>query len=190
VARASDRAGPGPDDGVAAWFAPSIAGRLEKAKLRTLGIWLRESTASAPLVVVRARRGRAEGGAHPRLAAAVRAFNQHCGSAATLPCAHAATTGAAREGRGQATAIVPFEKFLLPAELDGSDGRFPGALAPVPARGQKRLTRRSTLGSRRSTIRTAPSDGDAPRLPQGSERLLLWAIPSTASRSRRSRSRT
>ena len=27
---------PGPDDGVAAWFAPAIATRLEKAKLRTL----------------------------------------------------------------------------------------------------------------------------------------------------------
>jgi len=30
------RQDPGPDDGVAAWFAPAITVRLEKAKLRTL----------------------------------------------------------------------------------------------------------------------------------------------------------
>ena len=37
---------------------------------------------------------------------------------------HGAAAGRARPGGCTATAVVPFEKFLLPVELDGSQGRF------------------------------------------------------------------
>ena len=47
-------------------------------------------------------------------------IGSHVGGAATAAAAGAAAT----RWSAEATAIVPFEKFLLPAELDGSDGRF------------------------------------------------------------------
>jgi hypothetical protein len=37
-----------------------------------------------------------------------------------------------------ATAIRPFEKFLVPAELDGSAGAFQAAAGAVPAQSQDR----------------------------------------------------
>ena len=116
---------PGPDDHVAAWFAPSIAGRLEKAKLHTLadlvgrvnGVGARWWTAIPGVGQLKAA----------RILDWLRLYEPSIGIRIG---SHVAVRRSELEPAqldkvvAKATAIVPFEKFLLPAALDGREGRF------------------------------------------------------------------
>jgi hypothetical protein len=116
---------PGPNDGVAAWFAPSIAARLEKAKLRILadlvgrinGVGARWWTSVPGVGELKAAR------ILDWLRLYEPSIGVRIGSHVAVPRAQLQSAQLAKVV-ARATAIVPFEKFLLPAELDGSEGRF------------------------------------------------------------------
>ena len=116
---------PGADDGVSAWFAPGIAARLHKAKLRTLadlvarinGVGARWWTSVPGVGELKAA----------RILEWLRLYEPSIG---LVVGSHVAVRRSELKPLqlekvvARATAVVPFEKFLLPAELDGSDGRF------------------------------------------------------------------
>jgi len=116
---------PGPQDGVGAWFAPTIATRLESAGLRTLaelvtrvnGVGSRWWTAVPGVAEVNSTR-------------IVEWLRLHEPSIGLRIGGHVAVRrtellpGQLDRVTAKATDVVPFEKFLLPVDLDGSDGRF------------------------------------------------------------------
>jgi integrase len=120
---------PGAQDGVGAWFAPAIAERLARAGLSTLALLLtrinavgqRWWTVVPGIGYLKARR-------------IVEWLRQHessigirVGQHALVPRAEVRPAQLERVV-GRATGVVPFEKFLVPAELDGSEGRFRASL--------------------------------------------------------------
>ena len=116
---------PGAGDGVAAWFAPSIAVRLEQAGLATLadlfarvnGVGARWWTSVAGVGELKAAR-------------IVEWLRLHEPSTGLAIGNHVLVRRTALQPAeldrvvARATAVVPFEKFLLPVELDGRQGRF------------------------------------------------------------------
>ena len=116
---------PGAGDGVAARFAPSIAVRLEQAGLETLtelvarinGVGARWWTSVAGVGELKAAR-------------IVEWLRLHEPSTGLAIGSHVVVRRTALQPAeldrvvARATAVVPFEKFLLPVELDGSQGRF------------------------------------------------------------------
>ena len=116
---------PGPQDGVAAWFAPAITGRLERAGLNTIdalitrinGVGHRWWTVVPGVGELKASR-------------IVDWLRQHEGSIGLRIGRHVALPRTQVQAAQldvvvpHSTAVVPFEKFLVPAELDGSAGRF------------------------------------------------------------------
>ncbi len=168
---------PGPDDGVAAWFAPSIALRLEKAKLRTLadlvarinGVGARWWTAVSGVGELKAS----------RILDWLRLYEPSIGIRIGSHVALRRTELQPKqldEVVARATAIVPFEKFLLPAELDGSDGRFRAPLHQCLLEAKNDYeaiaawlaTKHDPNGTGRTATHRAYR--------KEAERLLLWAI--------------
>jgi integrase len=168
---------PGPDDGVAAWFAPSIALRLEKAKLRTLadlvarinGVGARWWTAVPWVGELKAS----------RILDWLRLYEPSIGIRIGSHVALRRTELQPKqldEVVARATAIVPFEKFLLPAELDGSDGRFRAPLHQCLLEAKNDYeaiaawlaTKHDPNGTGRTATHRAYR--------KEAERLLLWAI--------------
>ena len=164
-------------DGVAAWFAPSIALRLEKAGLRTL------AELAARINGVGARWWTAVPGVGDRKAKRIVDWMRLYESSTHLPIgSHVAALRAQllpvqlNRVVAPATAIVPFEKFLLPAYLDGSEGRFRGpphqclleAKNDYEAIAAWLATKHDPKGQgRTATHRSYRKEA---------ERLLLWAI--------------
>ena len=168
---------PGPADRVAAWFAPSIALRLEKAQLRTLtdlvarinGVGARWWTSIPGVGELKAA----------RILEWLRLYEPSIG---VRIGSHVAIRRSELQ-RAQldkvvstATAIVPFEKFLLPAELNGSEGRFRApphqclleATNDYEAIAAWLATKHDPNGTGRTATHRAYR--------KEAERLLLWAI--------------
>ena len=164
-------------DGVAAWFAPSIAGRLEKAGLRTL------TELAARINGVGARWWTSVPGVGDRKGKRIVDWLRLYESSTGLPIgSHVATLRTQLQPVqlarvvAPATAIVPFEKFLLPFDLDGSGGRFRGpphqclleAKNDYEAIAAWLATKHDPNGSGRSATHRSYR--------KEAERLLLWAI--------------
>jgi hypothetical protein len=76
----------------------------------------------------------------------------------------------------EATAIVPFEKFLLPAELDGSDGRFRAPLHQCLLEAKNDYEAIAAwLATKHDPNRTGKTATHRAYRKEA-ERLLLWAI--------------
>lgn len=168
---------PGGQDSVAAWFAPAIASRLEAAGLRTLaelvtrinGIGSRWWTAVPGVAEVKATR-------------IVEWLRLHEPSISLRIGSHVALRRTqlrpAQLDRvtAKATDVVPFEKFLLPAELDGREGRFRAPLHQCLLEAKNDYeaiaawlaTKHDPNGQGRTATHRAYR--------KEAERLLLWAI--------------
>lgn len=168
---------PGGDDHVTAWFEPTLASRLELAKLSTLvdvagrinGVGARWWTAVPGVGAIKARR--------------IVDWLQQNQSSTGMPIGgHVAVPrGQLRpaqldEVTGRSTAVVPFEKFLIPAEFDGSEGRFRAPLHKCLLEAKNDYeaiaawlaTKHDPNGTgKTATHRTYRKEA---------ERLLLWAI--------------
>ena len=168
---------PGSGDGVAAWFAPSIAARLEIAGLCTL------ADLAVRINGVGARWWTSVPGVGERKAKRIVDWLRLYESSTQLRIgAHVALSRTvlqpAQLGRVvvPATAIVPFEKFVLPAELDGSDGRF---RAPLH---QCLLEAKNDYEAIAAWLATKHDPNGQGRTAthrsyrKEAERLLLWAI--------------
>jgi integrase len=168
---------PGPGDGVTAWFAPAIATRLEKAKLCTLadligrinGVGARWWTSVPGVGELKAAR------ILDWLHLYEPSIGVQIGSHVAVPRTQLQAAQLA-EVVARATAIVPFEKFLLPAELDGSDGRFRAPLHQCLLEAKNDYdaiaawlaTKHDPNGTGRTATHRAYR--------KEAERLLLWAI--------------
>lgn len=127
---------PHPDDPVHAWLAPELASRLESANLSTM----RQLVERINGVGAGWHAGIAGIGAGKaaRIQALLRAHAVRLGLAIG-PHVHRVQGFVQRMARlvavPRATAVVPIEKFLVPAALDGSAGRFraPRALCLLAA---------------------------------------------------------
>lgn len=168
---------PGAEDGVAAWFSPTIAGRLERAGLGTLallatrinGVGQRWWTVVPGVGELKARR-------------IVDWLRQHEGSTGLAIGGHVAlprTEVAPAQLAAvvaRATAVVPFEKFLVPAALDGREGRF---RAPLH---QCLLEAKNDYEAIEAWLRTKHDPNGTGKTAthrayrKEAERLLLWAI--------------
>jgi hypothetical protein len=168
---------PGPADGVAAWFAPSIATRLEKAKLRTLadlvarinGVGARWWTSITGVGELKAA----------RILEWLRMYESsigvRIGSHVAVPRTQLQPAQLARVVP-KATAIVPFEKFLLPTEVDGSNGRFRAPLHQCLLEAKNDY---EAIAAWLATKHDANGTGKTAThraYRKEAERLLLWAI--------------
>ena len=163
-------------DGVAAWFAPASATKLEKKALRTLddlitrinGIGARWWVSIDGIGGVKAERIVEWLTTHQ---ASLRPIGQHVGvRRSQLKPADLAVVTA------RATAVVPFEKFLTPGDLDGSDGRF---RAPLHQCLLEAKTDYEAIEAWLKTLHDPNGRGKSPTLRayrKEAERLLLWAI--------------
>jgi len=170
---------PRPADSVAAWLHPALAERLERAGLPTL----------ATLVAHVNRRGarwwvqvpgvgqRKAGRILDWLHANEQVLGLHVSAHATVPRAQLASS-ALHAVVPAATALLPYEKFVLPAELDGRAGscRAPREVCRLAASDDH-----AAVGA----WLAAKGSADAPRASMSStqrsyrkeaERLLLWAV--------------
>jgi integrase len=168
---------PGAQDGVGAWFAPAIAERLERARLTTLALLVtrinavgqRWWTVVPGIGELKARR-------------IVEWLRQHessigirVGQHAVVPRAQVRPAQLERVV-SRATAVVPLEKFLVPGELDGSDGRF---RAPLH---QCLLEAKNDYEAIAAWLRTKHDPNGTGQTAthrayrKEAERLLLWAI--------------
>jgi len=168
---------PGKEDHVSAWFEPNLATRLEKAKLSTLadvaarinGVGARWWTVVPGVGETKAQR-------------IVDWLRQHQGSTGLPIGGHVAVPRSQLQSTqldqvtGKSRAVVPFEKFLIPAELDGSEGRFRAPLhqclleakSDYEAIAAWLATKHDPNGTgKTATHRTYRKEA---------ERLLLWAI--------------
>ena len=168
---------PGASDGVAAWFAPSIASRLEKARLHTL------AELAARINGVGARWWTSVPGVGDRKAKRIVDWLRLYESSTGLPIgSHVAALRTQLQPVeldrvvAPATALVPFEKFLLPSDLDGSEGRFRAPLHQclLEARNDYEAIAAwlATKHDPKGTGRTATHRSYR----KEAERLLLWAI--------------
>ena len=168
---------PGAEDQVSAWFERTLASRLEKAKLTTLadvaarinGVGARWWTVVSGVGAIKAQR-------------IVDWLSQHQSSTGLAIGGHVAVPRAQLQSAqldkvtGRSTAVVPFEKFLLPAELDGSEGRFRAPLRQClleakndyEAIGAWLATKYDPNGTGKTATHRAYR--------KEAERLLLWAI--------------
>ncbi len=168
---------PGADDQVSAWFERNLARRLEKAKLATLtdvavrinGVGARWWTVVSGVGAIKAQR-------------IVDWLCQHQGSTGLAIGGHVAVPRAQLQSAqldkvtGRSTAVVPFEKFLLPGELDGSEGRFRAPLHQCLLEAKNDYeaiaawlaTKHDPNGTGKTATHRAYR--------KEAERLLLWAI--------------
>ena len=168
---------PGPNDGVAAWFQPSIATRLEKARLHTLadlvarinGVGARWWTSVSGVGELKAA----------RILEWLRLYEPSIGlcigSHVAVPRMQL-QAAQLEQVVSQATAVVPFEKFLLPIELDGNDGRFRAPLHQclLEARNDYEAIA-AWLASKHDPNGTGQTATHRAYRKEA-ERLLLWAI--------------
>jgi hypothetical protein len=172
---------PGPDDGVAAWFAPVIASRLQKAKLRTLadlvgrvnGVGARWWTSVPGVGELKAS----------RILDWLRLYEPSIGIRIG---SHVAVRRSELKPAqldkvvSRATAIVPFEKFLLPAARRQRRA-IPCAAALVPARGEERLRAIETGRVRSGVISDFVfSCWGSQALPRGSRLYATRLVPSSS----------
>lgn len=168
---------PGAEDEVAGWFSPAIAGRLERAGLSTIallitrinGVGQRWWTAVPGVGELKAER-------------IVEWLRLHEGSIGLRIGAHVALPRTQVQPAqlqrvvARATAVAPFEKFLVPAELDGSDGRFRAPLHQCLLEAKNDYeaiaawlaTKHDPNGTGKTATHRAYR--------KEAERLLLWAI--------------
>ena len=168
---------PGAKDGVAAWFSPAIAGRLERAGLTTValliarinGVGQRWWTAVNGVGALKAER------IVEWLRLHERSIGVRIGSHVALP--RTQVQASQLEGVvSRATAVVPLEKFLVPAELDGSDGHFRAPLHQCLLEAKNDYeaiaawlaTKHDPNGTGRTATQRAYR--------KEAERLLLWAV--------------
>jgi site-specific recombinase XerD len=184
---------PHPDDGVRAWLPPDLAGRLEDAGMVTLRQLVERINGvgrnwHAPVHAIGA--GKAD-----RIVTVLRTFHASTGlriGAHVLDRRSSLGAGALQLVVPASTAVVPLEKFVVPSDLDGSNGKF---RAP---RYQCQLAADNDYGALMSFLREkqgrhAPStssravDGDplswlrdlgptARAYRTECERFMLWAI--------------
>ena len=166
---------PKPGDGVAAWLAPALASRIEAAGCPTLFALIeRINTAGA-----RWWRGVPGIGAG-KAARIVDWLTLHEASIGMSIGRHALLPSSQLQPSEleavvpQATALVPLDKFLVPAELDGSAGAFRGERSTLAATNDYEAIS-AWLDSKRG--------GDGPQgaatkraYRKEAERLLLWSI--------------
>lgn len=168
---------PGSHDSVSAWFEPPLASRLEKAKLSTLadvaarinGVGARWWTVVPGVGAVKAQR-------------IVDWLRRNQGATGLPIGGHVAVPrGQLQPAQldkvtGRSTAVVPFEKFLIPADLDGSEGRF---RAPLH---QCLLEAKNDYGAIAAWLATKHDPNGTGKTAthrtyrKEAERLLLWAI--------------
>lgn len=169
---------PRPADDVAAWLHPALAERLERAGLPTLDALVERINAAGARWWVQVP------GVGERKAARILEWlhanepvlGLRVGAHAAQPRARLtpATLAAVVPA---ATALVPYEKFVLPAALDGRAGRF---RAP---RGSCRLQVADDHAAIGAWLAAKGAQGETGRLSatqrsyrKEAERLLLWAV--------------
>jgi site-specific recombinase XerD len=170
---------PRPGDGVGAWLNPSLAARLERAGVPTLfalverinGIGARWWVQVPGVGELKA--ARILDWLHANEEVLGLRVGAHVGQQRRRlsPAALAAVVPAA-------TSIVPYEKFVLPAALDGSQGKY---RAPHDKCLLMAGNDHEAIGAWLASKRAGDLDGDALSSTQRSyrkeaERLLLWAI--------------
>ena len=168
---------PGPQDGVGAWFTPTIAAHLERRVLRTLddlitcinGTGMRWWTGVGGIGEVKA--GRIVSWLRQHERSLGRAIGSHALSrrSALTPADLSAVTA-------PATDVVPFEKFVLPDQLDGSRGtyRAPQAQCLLGATNDYKAIETWLNGKHDPNKTGKTATHRAYR--KEAERLLLWAI--------------
>ena len=169
---------PRPGDGVAAWLNPSLAARLERAGVPTLSALVERING------IGARWWLHVPGVGQRKAARVlewlheyeSTLNLRVGAHVGVPLtrAHPQVLAAVVP---PATALVPYEKFVLPPELDGSAGRYraPRDQCLLPAGNDL-----EAVGAWLDSKRPAGGAGDLSSTERSyrkeAERLLLWSV--------------
>jgi integrase len=169
---------PRPGDSVAAWLNPSVAARLERAGLSTLfalverinGVGARWWVQVPGVGALKASRILDWLQANEEVLGLRVGPHVAQARAQLAPATLAAVVPAA-------TAIVPYEKFVLPAALDGSAGRFraaPGKCLLMARNDHEAIGAWLAAKSRRDGEAELSSTQRAYR--KEAERLLLWAI--------------
>ncbi|NUZ09111.1 phage integrase family protein [Piscinibacter koreensis] len=167
---------PGAQDEVGAWFAPTLAARLEKGGMRTLadvvarinGVGARWWTAVPGVGDLKASR-------------IVEWLRLHEGSTGLRLGDHVATRRTKLQPVQleavvpRATAIVPFEKFVLPAEVDGRHGLYRAPQHQCMLAAQNDY---EAIGAWLATLHVPKDKASATyrAYRKEAERLLLWAI--------------
>jgi integrase len=169
---------PRPSDSVAAWLNPSLAARLERAGVPTLvalvdrinGIgarWWAQVTGVGELKAARIL---------DWLHANEQELGLRVGLHVARPRAQLTQTALAAVVPA-ATAIRPYEKFVLPAALDGSEGRF---RAPQQKCLLIAANDHQAIGDWLASKRPGGVEGDLSSTQRSyrkeAERLLLWSI--------------
>ena len=169
---------PRPGDGVTAWFNPSLAARLARAGVPTLfalverinGIGARWWAQVPGIGALKASR------ILDWLQANEAALGLAVGRHVTQPRRQLAPTTLAAVVPA-ATALRPYEKFVLPAALDGSVGRFrgpPDKCLLMAANDHEAIG--AWLASKRPGEEAGQLSSTQRAYRKEAERLLLWAI--------------
>jgi integrase len=169
---------PRPLDSVSAWLNPSVASRLERAGLRTLhalvehinGIGSRWWVHVPGVGELKAAR------ILDWLRANEQVLGLRIGAHAMTPRAQLGPLALAAVVPG-GTALVPYEKFVLPAELDGSAGtnRAPRGRCLLMATNDHEAVG-AWLSAKRAGDATADLSATQRAYRKEAERLLLWAV--------------
>lgn len=169
---------PRPGDRAAAWLNPSLAARLERAGVSTLsalverinGIGARWWVQVPGVGELKAAR------ILDWLQANEQVLGLRVGSHVAQPRAQLTPTALAAVVPA-ATALRPYEKFVLPAELDGSAGRF---RAPHEKCLLMAANDHEAIGAWLASKRPGKVEGDLSSTQRSyrkeAERLLLWSI--------------
>ena len=169
---------PRPGDSVSAWLNPSLASRLERAGVPTVfalierinGIGARWWVQVPGVGELKASR------ILEWLHANEEVLGLRVGAHVALPRAQLTPTTLAAVVPA-ATAIRPYEKFVLPAELDGSGGRFRG---PPDKCLLMASNDHEAIGAWLASKRPGDGEGELSSTQRAyrkeAERLLLWAI--------------
>lgn len=169
---------PQPGDGVGAWLAPALATRIERAGMPTL------FTLIERINTMGARWWRGVPGIGELKASRIvdwlqlyeRAIGMQIAPHALIRRSELLPAQLAAVVDSSSTSIVPLEKFIVPAELDGSNGQYRGPVdrCMLQARTDYDAVL-AWLGSKRSGAGgTASSTQRSYR--KEAERLLLWSI--------------
>lgn len=169
---------PRPGDRVGAWLNPRLAGHLERARLNTLFDLVEHMNGTGARWWVQVA------GVGERKAARILEWLQtHEGALGLRVGAHAAqrrsdlTFDLLTEVVPAATALRPLEKFVVPAELDGSAGRYrapPDKCLLVAADDYAAIG--AWLTSKRRGVNDSELTATQRAYRREAERLLLWAI--------------
>jgi len=161
---------PVPNDPVSAWLAPTMAARLEAAGVVTLSALIERVNGKG------LRWWSGIDGLGPMKAARILTWLAPKAQAMGTPIGeHVETprrqlTPTRIEARHRRTAVVPLEQFLVPAQLDGSQGAFraPKHLKLVGAD--------TDLDAIHAWLRSKRSPNTLRAYRKEAERFLLWAI--------------